>query len=75
MQELVIIGVNLDKEGVSRALNTCLMTNDEIINSNILEAISICNNLKELSTEQLKIMTDENGEDQTLEDPFPKWLH
>ena len=84
MQELVIIGVNLDKEGVSRALNTCLMTNDEIINSNILEAISICNNLKELSTEQLKIMTDENGEEfitttnkynQTLEDPFPKWLH
>ena len=83
MQEIVIIGIDLDKEGVTKALNTCLMTSDEIINFNILKAISICNNLKELSTEELKIMVNENGEEfitttneytQTLEDPFPKWL-
>ena len=83
MQEIVIIGINLDKKGVSQALDTCLMTQTEIERENIIDAVSIIP-LDKIIPEELEIMVDKSGEQfftqpknnyLGLDDPFPKWIH
>ena len=79
-QEIVMIGVNLDKKGIIEALNTCLMTEVEIEKYKILESIKV-ESLENLKKEALNKMIDSNGEQylalkiqSDLEDPFPKWF-
>ena len=38
-QEIVIIGSDLDKEGIIQAIDTCIMTNEEIKNYKIIDTI------------------------------------
>lgn len=81
-QEIVIIGINLDKEEITKVFNSCLMTSLEIKNAKILEAISVVS-LNDMSVDGLNMMVDKLGEgflttstdhDHGLNDPFPKWL-
>ena len=81
-QEIVIIGINLDKKLITNILNICLMTNKEIEDAQILSAI-YTPSLDDLSDEELEKMIDKQGEEflsnsfnhkHGLDDPFPKWL-
>ena len=81
MQEIVIIGKDLDKQGIYKALDTCLMSSNEIITYQIMKAIERVS-LKDLVNEYQEFMVDEQGEKYIstsnikngLNDPFPKWL-
>jgi G3E family GTPase len=81
-QEIVLIGNHLDQKGIISAINTCLMTDKEIIRENIAKAVTITS-LKTLTQSKLTQMTDEKGgvfmcssgkTHHQLDDPFPKWL-
>ena len=80
-QVIVIIGTNLNKNEVTKALDTCIMTSQEITNANIIEKIkdpfkdfdienmeSIAEKLKD------KFLDESNKESYSLDDPFEKWL-
>ena len=80
-QEIVIIGSNLDKEGVTIALDTCIMTDIEIEKSKVIESIKRIS-LKEMDEEEINKLVDNNGEKYLctsnqikLDDPFPKWMN
>ena len=54
MQEIVIIGKDMDEELVSKALDYCLMSEDEIKISKVKESIaSINNNLNQENKEKI----------------------
>ncbi len=81
-QEIVIIGSNLNKEGITQAINMCIMTSDEIKSANIINTI-IKNSPNNMEKSILNKKTDSNGnillctEDDTcieLKDSFPKWI-
>lgn len=83
MQEIVIIGTYMDKDSCSSALDTCLMTNEEIKNANIKENVKIVS-LEAMSNQELKKMVDQQGNSfistspenyHGLDDPFPEWVH
>ena len=80
----MLIGNHLNTKGISDAINTCLMTDDEIKRENIIKSVSITS-LKALTQDKLTQKTDGQGgvfmcsTDKTtnhqFDDPFPKWLH
>ena len=81
-QEIVIIGSNLNKEGIIQAIDTCVMTNEEIKNCKIIDTI-IKNSPDNMEKHILSKKTDSNGnillctEDELgaeLNDPFPTWI-
>lgn len=82
LQQIVIIGINLDKEGIFEAFNTCLMTPSEIENANILKVVAMIS-LEDLLKGELNVLIDESGEEylssenpfkHDLDDPFPEWM-
>ena len=82
-QEIVIIGTNLDKDGITRAIDSCIMTPNEIKSFNIENTI-IKNSPDNIGKNILKKKTDSDGnvflctEDRSnseLLDPFPKWIN
>lgn len=83
-QEIVIIGTHLDQEGITRALDTCLMTTSEIEIAGIKESVATIS-LKALQQKKLAQKIDHQGSvfmcstDKTtphqFDDPFPKWMH
>ena len=82
-QEIVIIGTHLDPAGITEALDTCLMTPDEISQAKVLKAVQVIP-FQQMSPQHLAVKTDERGEmylcnpnesRPLLDDPFPQWLH
>ena len=81
-QEIVIIGSNLDKEGITQAINTCIMTSDEIKTANVINTIieTSPNNMKKnilskkTDTNGNEILCTEDNSGSNLNDPFPTWI-
>ena len=82
IQQIVFIGIYLDEKKVTQAINTCLMTEDEIKSANIYNAIKIVS-LEDLSKEELEMKIDKLGNEHlsqsnkykhNLDDPFDKWI-
>lgn len=81
-QVIVIIGTNLNKNEIIKALDTCIMTNQEIVNANIIEKITK-DPFKDLDVENMesiaerlkdKFLDESNKQSCYLDDPFEKWL-
>ena len=80
-QEIVMIGCGLNKPGITKALDTCLMTEDEMNQFKIFDSIKI-RSLDSMKPDSLNNVVDENGEQylamsvkSDLEDPFPRWFN
>lgn len=82
-QEIVIIGTHLDPTGITAAINSCLMTPDEISQARIVDAVKVIP-FKQIAKARLEQKTDELGQTYLcstnqhphgLDDPFPQWLH
>ena len=78
----MIIGTNLDQKGVSDALDTCLMTKEEIKEAHIKENVKVVS-LEAMSNQDLRKMIDQQGNSfltsspeyhHGLDDPFPEWV-
>ena len=82
VQEIVIIGTNLNKNSIYKAFDTCLMTAEEIDEFEIMKAIDRTS-LKELIGNDFTTQVDDKGEKylvmvnndiKCMNDPFPKWI-
>ena len=82
-QEIVIIGSNLDKDGITQAIDSCIMTPNEIKSFDIENTI-IKNSPDNIEKNILNKKTDsdgnvflctEDGSNSELLDPFPKWIN
>ena len=80
-QEIVMIGCGLNKAGITRALDKCLMTDDEMNRYKIFDSVKI-RSLDLMKPESFDKVVDDNGEQylslcvkSELEDPFPRWFN